>query len=115
MDCFVATLLAMTACGRHSFTSGQRDESSDWNASLPGMVARSLSSSQRPDAFHGSLPATGRVACGIGFVAAIMPEGIGSGKARKNMPARVFSAKRNATFYENITSRENITSCTLPR
>jgi hypothetical protein len=24
------------------FTSGQRDNSSDWNASLPGMVASSL-------------------------------------------------------------------------
>ncbi|QDW41565.1 hypothetical protein FFI89_033290 [Bradyrhizobium sp. KBS0727] len=27
---------------RHFFTSGQRDSSSDWNASLPGMVASSL-------------------------------------------------------------------------
>jgi hypothetical protein len=35
-------LLAMTAYGRHFFTSGQRDNSSDWNASLPGMVAKSL-------------------------------------------------------------------------
>jgi hypothetical protein len=33
---------------------------------------------------------TDRVACGVGFVAAIMPEGIGSGKAWKTMPARVF-------------------------
>jgi hypothetical protein len=32
----------MTAFGRHFFTSGQRDCSSDWNASLPGMVASSL-------------------------------------------------------------------------
>ena len=28
--------------GRHFFTSGQRDDSSDWNASLPGIVASSL-------------------------------------------------------------------------
>jgi hypothetical protein len=41
MDCFVAALLAMTAC-RHFFTSGQRDASSDWNASLPGTVPNSL-------------------------------------------------------------------------
>jgi hypothetical protein len=53
MDCFVAEfiigpaeggtrwLLAMTAC-RHFFTSGQRDSSSDWNASLPGTVPNSL-------------------------------------------------------------------------
>jgi hypothetical protein len=27
---------------RHFFTSGQRDNSSDWNASLPGTVAKSL-------------------------------------------------------------------------
>jgi len=33
---------------------------------------------------------TGRIACGVGFVAAIMPEGIGSGKQRKTMPAHVF-------------------------
>jgi hypothetical protein len=25
---------------------------------------------------------TGRIACGVGFVAAIMPEGVGSGKPR---------------------------------
>ena len=36
------TKLAMTAYGRHFFTSGQRDNSSDWNASLPGIVASSL-------------------------------------------------------------------------
>ena len=42
LDCFVASLLAMTACGCHFFTSGQRDNSSDWNASLPGIVASSL-------------------------------------------------------------------------
>jgi len=40
MDCFAS--LAMTAYSRHFFTSGQRDESSDWNASLPGIVASSL-------------------------------------------------------------------------
>ena len=32
-------LLAMTD---YFFTSGQRDNSSDWNASLPGTVASSL-------------------------------------------------------------------------
>jgi hypothetical protein len=32
----------MTAFGRHFFTSGQRDSSSDWNASLPGTVANNL-------------------------------------------------------------------------
>jgi hypothetical protein len=44
MDCFVAALLAMTddSPGPYFFTSGQRDNSSDWNASLPGMVASSL-------------------------------------------------------------------------
>jgi hypothetical protein len=41
MDCFVATLLAMAAYV-YFFTSGQRESSSDWNASLPGMVASSL-------------------------------------------------------------------------
>ncbi len=41
MDCFVAALLAMTTCD-YFFTSGQRDSSSDWNASLPGIVASSL-------------------------------------------------------------------------
>src|ERR1700682_5637200 len=34
-DCVTSSL-------RHFFTSGQRDNSSDWNASLPGMVASSL-------------------------------------------------------------------------
>jgi hypothetical protein len=32
----------MTSSLRHFFTNGQRDSSSDWNASLPGMVASSL-------------------------------------------------------------------------
>jgi hypothetical protein len=32
----------MTAFGRHFFTSGQREASSGWNASLPGTVAKSL-------------------------------------------------------------------------
>ncbi len=53
MDCFVAEfiigpaeggirwLLAMTTCA-YFFTSGQRDSSSDWNASLPGTVPNSL-------------------------------------------------------------------------
>jgi hypothetical protein len=56
LDCFVAEfiigrafratrwLLAMTArvALAYFFTSGQRDNSSDWNASLPGTVASSL-------------------------------------------------------------------------
>jgi hypothetical protein len=36
-----------------------------------------------------SLP-TDSVACSLGFVGAIMPEGIGSGKAPKTTPTRVF-------------------------
>ena len=32
----------MTAFGRHFFTSGQREASSGWNASLPGIVAKQL-------------------------------------------------------------------------
>jgi hypothetical protein len=32
----------VTSSRSHFFTSGQRDSSSDWNASLPGMVANSL-------------------------------------------------------------------------
>jgi hypothetical protein len=38
LDCFAP--LAMTKV--YFFTSGQRDSSSDWNASLPGTVAKSL-------------------------------------------------------------------------
>src|SRR5580704_5161475 len=41
-DSGFASRPGMTAFGRHFFTSGQRDSSSDWNASLPGMVASSL-------------------------------------------------------------------------
>ena len=32
----------MTDFARHFFTSGHREASSDWNASLPGIVASSL-------------------------------------------------------------------------
>src|SRR6202035_2758433 len=44
MDCFVARAPRNDGWVNSSyfFTSGQRDSSSDWNASLPGIVASSL-------------------------------------------------------------------------
>src|SRR6188768_569402 len=53
-----------------------------------------------------SLP-TGRIRCGLTSVAAIMPEGGSSGKARGCMPPlaeNAFSAKRNGTRFDATSS-----------